>query len=61
MHLEATAKLLTGNWGQCTVVGELGGRYVAPVVTASLKVGGDAMDGAAAPCSASDEIGDSTR
>jgi hypothetical protein len=38
-----------------------GGRYVAPVVTASLKVGGDAMDGAAAPCSASDEIGDSTR
>jgi hypothetical protein len=38
-----------------------GGRNMAPVVTASLKVGGGAVDEVAAPCSASDELEESAQ
>jgi hypothetical protein len=37
------------------------GWNVAPVVTASPKVGGDAVNEVAAPCSASDELEESAR
>jgi hypothetical protein len=61
MRLDVSGEMLTGNRCQCARSMVFGGRNVAPVVTASLKVGDGAMDETVARCSASDELEESAR